>query len=202
MNVNTPIEKPPRADAARNRARLLEAAAATLKTNAKAGVDEIARRAGVGMGTLYRHFPTRDALVWALYSQEVDALDVAADQLLAALPPDEALGKWMQRLVDFITAKRGLAAAVLTVFNLDAYPVDTAEARVHGAAGRLLDAGVAAGTIRPGVTQAELLRAVSALCLDTDAPNGIERSRTLVTVFFDGLRTPFHQPSLQRTFTD
>ena len=73
---------------------------------------------------------------------------------------------------------------------------------MHRAAGRLLDAGVAAGTIRPGVTQADLLRAVSALCLDTDAPNGIERSRTLVTVFFDGLKTPFRQPSLQRTFTD
>ncbi len=189
MGTDNPKEKPLRVDAARNRARLLEAAAATLRANAKASVDEIARRAGVGMGTLYRHFPTRDALVWALYSQEVDALDVAAEELLVELPPDEALGEWVQRLVDFITAKRGLAAAVLTVFNLDAYPVDTAEARVHGAAGRLLDAGVAAGTIRPGITQAELLRAVSALCLDTDSPNGIERSRVLVTVFCDGLRT-------------
>jgi AcrR family transcriptional regulator len=179
-----------RADAQRNRVHLLEAAAAVLRANPDAGVEEIARRAAVGIGTLYRHFPTRDALVWAAYSEEVDALAAAADRLLHDLPPDEALGEWMQRLVDFITAKRGLVAALRAVLDVGAPRFDDARAAVRDAAGRLLEAGAAAGTIRDDLTPTDLLRAVSGLCLDTESPAGIARSRTLVAIFFEGLKKP------------
>ena len=87
-----------------------------------------ARRAAVGVGTLYRHFPTRDALEWAACIGEVDTLASAADRLLLDLPPDDALGEWMQRLVDYTTAKRGLGAALRAVLDLGPPRFDDARA--------------------------------------------------------------------------
>jgi AcrR family transcriptional regulator len=179
----------PRADAVRNRARLLDAARAELAADPDAGVEEIARRASVGVGTLYRHFATRDELVWAVYSDQVDGLAAAADRFLRDLSPAEALGQWLLELVDYITAKRGMVTALRAVLDNDAPRYDQARATVWDAAGRLLAAAVADGAIRDEVTPPELLRAVGGLCLDTESSAGIERSRRMVTIFFDGLRS-------------
>jgi AcrR family transcriptional regulator len=105
--------RPARADARRNLDALLKAAMAVF---AESGVDapvrEIAERAGVGVGTVYRHFPQRSDLIAAVFRQEIDACADAAPRIAAEYPPGEALSRWMQRYVDFIAAKRGLAAAL------------------------------------------------------------------------------------------
>ena len=106
----SPPTRRPRADARRNRERLVEIAAADFAAHGtETSLKEIARRAGVGIGTLYRHFPTREHLVEVVYRREVEALCAAADELSAHHAPDVALAEWMQRFVDYIAAKRGMA---------------------------------------------------------------------------------------------
>src|SRR5690242_5861879 len=99
-----------RADACRNRDRLLEVASDVFGAcGVEASLEKIAKEAGVGIGTLYRHYPTRDALVEAVYRHNVELLCEGAEQLSAALPPDEALAQWMQRFVGYVATKKGLA---------------------------------------------------------------------------------------------
>jgi AcrR family transcriptional regulator len=186
--VNDAASRPLRADAQRNLDALLEAAMAVF---AASGVDapvrEIAARARVGVGTVYRHFPQRSDLVAAVFRHEVDACADAAPVLAAAHGPAEALGLWLQRYVDFIAAKRGLSAALHSgapAFEpLPAYFRD----RLQPALRTLLDAAAAAGEIRADVEPTDLLNAVASLSLPTrdgQAP----QARRMVALLVDGLR--------------
>lgn len=181
--------RPVRADARRNIDALLEAAMAVF---ASSGVDapvrEIAEQAGVGVGTLYRHFPQRSDLIVAVFRNEVDACAGAATAIAAGHEPGEALARWMQRYVDFIAAKRGLAAALSSgdpaFESLPNYFLD----RIHPALQGLLDAAAEAGEVRPDVDARELLIAAARLCSVDRHGGSPEQARRMVALLVDGLR--------------
>jgi AcrR family transcriptional regulator len=173
-----------RADAQRNRDKLLAAAtAAFAETGTDASLGAIAKRAGVGIGTLYRHFPTREALVEAAYRNEVERLCESARELLASHPPDVALAEWMDRFVAYAAAKRGMRSALQAVAaKSDLFP--EARRRQLEAIALLLAAGVDAGTLRSDVDAEDVLRAMGAVWLVDDA----EQARKLLRLLMDGLR--------------
>jgi AcrR family transcriptional regulator len=177
-----------RADARRNIDTLLETA---LKVFATSGVDapvrEIAEKAGVGVGTVYRHFPQRSDLIAAVFRHEVDACADAAPVLAAEHEPGEALARWMQRYAAFIAAKRGLATALHSGNPaFDALPAYFRQ-RLEPALQTLLEAATAAGEIRADVVADELLGAVASLCLHAHG-QGPEHARRMVALLVDGLR--------------
>jgi AcrR family transcriptional regulator len=177
-----------RADAKRNIDSLLEAAKAVFATS---GVDapakEIADLAGVGVGTLYRHFPQRSDLVKAVFQREVDACADAAPALVAAHEPGEALARWVHRYTEFVATKRGLAAALHSGDPaFDALPGYFRE-RLEPALGSLLEAAAASGEIRADISPRYLLHAVANLCLPM-AGEGVAYSQRMVGLLIDGLR--------------
>ncbi|MDQ7730729.1 TetR/AcrR family transcriptional regulator [Halomonas sp. SpR8] len=184
----TSAMRPVRADAKRSIDAIL---AATLEVFATTGVEapvrEIARRAGIGVGTLYRHFPQRSDLIVAVFRQQVDACAESAPQLAAQYPPADALAHWVQRYTDFIVTKRGLASALHSgdpAYNaLPAY----FDAKLRPALQSLLDAAVAAGQVRGDIDPDELLRAVGNLCLSA-REDRIDYARRMVTLLVDGMR--------------
>ena len=176
-----------RVDARRNMDTLLEAAKKVFGTT---GVDapakEIAELAGVGVGTVYRHFPQRSDLVVVVFQREVDACADAAPALAAAHDPGTALAKWLLRFTEFVATKRGLASALHSGDPaFDALPGYFMQ-RLGPALQSLLDAAVAAGEIRAGVSPQDLLYAVSSLCLPNE--QGPAYTRRMVTLLIDGLR--------------
>jgi AcrR family transcriptional regulator len=180
-----------RADARRNEETLLEAAAAAFVAN---GVDvpvrDIAARAGVGVGTIYRHFPTRADLIVAVYRHQVEACAQAGPELLAAGPtPHAALARWIDLFVDFLVTKHGLAEALQSddaaFARLHAYFLD----RLMPVCGRLLDAAAAAGEIRADVAPFELLRGVGNLCIGAESDPRYD-ARRMVGLLVAGLRVP------------
>jgi AcrR family transcriptional regulator len=178
-----------RADARRNIDSLLEAAKTIF---ARSGVDapirEIAERAGVGVGTVYRHFPQRADLIAAVFRREIDGCADAAAALAVEHSPGEALARWIQRYVDFIAAKRGLAAALHSGDPAyDALPAYFDE-RLRPALRSLLAAAVAAGQARSDVEPNDLLTAVTSLCAPAKE-RGTEHVRRMVALLVDGLRT-------------
>ena len=181
-------DRPLRADAVRNRELLITAAGAVFSAHgADVPLEDIAHKAGVGIGTLYRHFPTRDSLVEAVYRHEVDVLCARADQLLDTLPPDQALEEWMQLFVRHVATKRGMLSALKPMLSSNpAFFAETKE-RATAAATRLLAAGVAAGSVRADITGGDLLRAVGGVCMSTDQDRS-DASDRLVGLLFDGLR--------------
>jgi AcrR family transcriptional regulator len=181
-------DRPQRADAVRNRERLLEAAAAEFAAKgADVPLEDIARTAGVGIGTLYRHFPTREALVEAVYRHEVDILCASADELLATRAPDQALAEWMQLFVQHVATKRGMLSVLKPMMSENSTLSADTRGRAVDAASRLLAAGVAAGTVRADIQGADLVRAVGGICMSTDQERS-EASDRLVGLLFDGLR--------------
>ncbi len=181
-------DRPLRSDAVRNRGLLIDAAAAAFSAHgADVPLEEIAHDAGVGIGTLYRHFPTRDSIVEAVYRHEVDVLVAKADELLATLPPDQALAEWMQLFVRHVATKRGMLSVLKPMLHSDATFFAETKGRATAAASKLLAAGVAAGTIRGDVDGGDLLRAVGGICMSTDQER-TEASDRLVGLLFDGLR--------------
>jgi AcrR family transcriptional regulator len=177
-----------RADAQRNIDTLLQAAKEVFATSGvDAPVREIAARAGVGVGTVYRHFPTRADLVAAVFRREVDACAAAAPALAAEHPPCEALTSWLQRYSRFIATKRGLAAALYSGDPaFDALPAYF-EQHLAPALKSLLDAAEAAGAVRPGMDPNDLLRAVGNLC--QGGPDVADcHSQRMVDLLIDGLR--------------
>jgi len=185
---STATDRRPRADALRNRDLLLAAAAdAFAARGADASLEEIARTAGVGIGTLYRHFPNRDSLVEAVYRHEVDVLCERADELLETMPPDQALAEWMHLFVRHVATKRGMLSLLKPLLNTNPNFSDQTRGRAAAAASKLLEAGVAAGTIRADVDAGDLLRAVGGICMSTDEDRS-EASERLVGLLFDGLR--------------
>jgi AcrR family transcriptional regulator len=185
------LERAPRrlrADAQRNIDALLEAAKAVFGTS---GVDapakEIADLAGVGVGTLYRHFPQRSDLVTAVFQREVDACADAAAALSAGCEPAVALAKWLHRYTEFVATKRGLAKALHSGDPaFDALP-GYFRRRLEPILGSLLEAAAASGEIRADISPRHLLHAVANLCLPV-ADEGIAYSQRMVALLIDGLR--------------
>jgi AcrR family transcriptional regulator len=175
-----------RADAKRNLDALLLSAKAVFATSGvDAPVREIAERAGVGVGTFYRHFPQRSDLIAAVFRHEIDACAEAAPVLAAEHAPGEALAKWMQRYAAFIATKRGLAPA-LHSGNPAFEPLRTYfEQRVRPALRTLLQSAVAAGEVRNDVESDELLHAVASLCMPAQDDG---RAQRMVALLVDGLR--------------
>ncbi|PZW46731.1 TetR family transcriptional regulator [Humitalea rosea] len=190
----------PRADAARNRERVLEAANVVFNAGGpEASLEAVARQAGVGIGTLYRHFPTRQALFEAVYRREVQNLAELAEQLLAdrsaALSPVEALRRWMRSNVAFIATKKGMSAALtqaaLAPPELMANSVD----RLTQALGGLMARAIEAGEIRADIEPLDLLRGLVGLCYAHDRPGWQENVLRMVDVLVDGLRREPEQPA-------
>jgi AcrR family transcriptional regulator len=187
--AEAPTQRAPRKDAVRNREILLAAAAAAY---AEQGIDvaleEIARRAGVGIGTLYRHFPTRDALNEAVYRREVDALCDEAETLLEDHRPVEALARWMRDFAGYVARKRGMAVALKSALGADSELFTHSHRRIREALQLLVSRAVAAGEIRSDVDSDDLLRAMSGICMATDSAGWAERTGRLVDLLVDGLR--------------
>jgi len=181
------MTKPLRADATRNREKLLTAALESFGDRGTGcSLEAVAKHAGVGIGTLYRHFPTRDALVEAAYRAEVDHLCAAAGEFLDEHPPDVALAEWMERWIAYTATKRGMADALnAVVAGGSDVRVQTREQIVASIA-RLLEAGVAAGTLRDDVQPDDVMRAVGAVWQVTDP----EQARRMLRLLMDGLRHP------------
>lgn len=181
--------RPLRADARRNRDRLVEIAAEAFAAHGvDASLEEIARRAGVGIGTLYRHFPTREHLVEVVYRREVEGLCQAADELSRAEAPDAALEQWMQRFVDYIATKRGLATSLRILMSTNSTLFSDTSGRVTQALRRLVEAAVAAGAIRGDVDASDVLHALGGIYSAPDTRDWRDRSRRLVKLLMDGLR--------------
>ncbi|MEV4013953.1 helix-turn-helix domain-containing protein [Nonomuraea angiospora] len=182
-----------RADARRNERTLLDAAAAVFVTSGvEAPVRDIAARAGVGVATIYRHFPTRAELIIAVYRHQVEACAEAAPTLLASgATPHAALGRWINLFVDFLVTKHGLAAVLRSddagFDTLHAYFLD----RLVPACAQLLEAAAAAGEIRSDVDAYELMRGVGNLCIGADNDPRYD-ARRLVALLIAGLRLPPH----------
>ena len=178
-----------RADARRNRDKLIAAAKDLFaETGTDVSLDAVARRAGVGPGTLYRHFPTRDALVEAAYRSEVAELSAAADDLLATRPADVALAEWMDRFVAYAAAKRGMRAALQSVVASGSDIFADARRQNLATVATLLAAGAEAGTIRPDVEAEDVLRATSVVWQLEDQPGWEEQARSVLRLIMDGLR--------------
>jgi AcrR family transcriptional regulator len=177
-----------RADARRNREKLLAAAVdAFAERGTDVSLESIAADAGVGIGTLYRHFPTRDALVEAAYRNEVEILGAAAEELLAAGPADDALAEWMDRFVEYAAAKRGMGAALQSLAsNSELYA--EGRAQIIRAIGALLAAGTADGTIRRDVEPEDVMRAMGGIWVIPDDPDWADRAHRLLRLLMDGLR--------------
>src|SRR5216683_2333653 len=178
----------PRADAVRNRERVLEAAKAVFSAGGPdASLEAVARRAGVGIGTLYRHFPTREALFEAVYRREVQQLGELAEQLKSEAAPVDALRRWLRSNVEFVATKKGMSAALALAVHgsseLYAYTLD----RLTKAVGALLERAVAAGEIRSDIGPEDLLRALVGMCYMHDQPGWQATVLRLVDVFVDGL---------------
>jgi AcrR family transcriptional regulator len=174
-----------RSDAEQNRARILDVARVVLAESSDATLNSIAKKAGVGQGTMYRHFPNREALLLALYRRDVEAVIEAASALLAEQPPAEALRIWLDRLASYSRIKHGVAQAVeaATRADLSGEYYD----RVAGAITLLLDAGKVAGEVRADIDADDLLLLVGFLWR-LDDPSFHARSQRMLATVMDGLR--------------
>jgi AcrR family transcriptional regulator len=178
-----------RADAQRNRDRLLAVAARAFSEDGpEVTLDSIVKEAGVGIGTLYRHFPTREALVEATYRNELARLCDAAGDLLTELPADQATRQWMDGFIDYMTTKRGMADALRAVVASGGDPFAESLARLLRAVTTLLDAGATAGTIRADVQPGDVLASLSGVSLTAGEPAQRDQARRMLDLLMDGLR--------------
>jgi AcrR family transcriptional regulator len=174
-----------RSDARRNRERLLQvAAAAFARDDGPVSLEAIARGAGVGIGTLYRHFPTREALIEAVYRAELAEVSAFAAELLTDRPPAKALRDWMDRYAEFVAAKRGMAESLRAMFDSGAVePSDTRESIV-AAVRLLLDAGSADGSLRADIAPDDVVTSLLGTML---ASGSREQSNRMFDLLLDGL---------------
>ena len=188
-NKNGGRTRRPRADALLNRERLLSAAkAAFAEVGADVSLEEIARRANVGVGTAYRNFPTKDAIIEAVYRAEVEHLADAAPRLLASMPAAEALHRWMHLSVDYVAAKSGLASALGLMIKDGSELYSYSIGLLTQATTLLVERAIADGAIRNDVKPIDLLRAQIGFSYDKAQPDWQASARRLVDVFFDGLK--------------
>ncbi|WP_432071034.1 TetR/AcrR family transcriptional regulator [Streptomyces sp. AA1529] len=184
-----PSSRPLRADARRNREALLSAARrAFLGGDTDAHVEDIARSAGVAVGTLYRHFETREVLIEEVYRKEVDDLCAAPGDLLDQHTPQEALRRFLLLLVDHAAVGKGMSSVLEGIMATDSPVFDDARTRMGDALTRLLDAGSAAGTVRGDVTGPTLLRALGGICAMRATEGWLVEARQITALLFDGLR--------------
>ena len=169
---------------------LLDAAAKLFTAH---GVDypleEVAREAGVGIATLYRNFPTRNALIEAVYRREVALLCDSVDALLDTRTPFDALDAWMHNFVAYVTTKRGLSAALRQMIDEDPDLFNQTRQNIYAAAGRVLDAAVASGAVEPVLSADDLVRAMSSICGTVDDTDHMDRATRLIEVLLNGMRT-------------
>ena len=185
-----------RADAQRNRERLLDAAARAFGGGqTEVSLDAIARDAGVGIGTLYRHFPTREALVEATYRTELARLCDSVPELLRGLPADQATRAWMDRVVRYLITKRGMAEALRAVLASGGNPFADSRERLLEAIGSLLRAGAEAGTIRADALPADVLASLSGVSLVAGQPHQQEQAGRLLDLLMDALRYRAGEPA-------
>ncbi|MEO7458306.1 MAG: TetR/AcrR family transcriptional regulator [Gemmatimonadaceae bacterium] len=179
------VERPVRRDAKENREKLLSVAVAAFTKDANASLDGIAKTAGVGIGTLYRHFPTREALIEASYRNEVEKLCASAPLLLKKHAPDVALNMLLDRFIDYMSIKRGMAEALKAVVATGGNPFHQSRALLTQAVSLILDAGKKAGVLRQDVEAADVLSMSGAfLTLGDNAA----QARRLAALLVDGLR--------------
>jgi AcrR family transcriptional regulator len=181
----------PRADAERNRARLLDAARAAFASGREpVTLEQIARDSGVGIGTLYRHFPTREALVEALYRKELADLCASVDELLATRPPDRALRAWMDRFADYVTAKREMADTLRAVFAAGTVTVSHAREELAAAVTVILDADTAAATrtLRDDVRPEDIVALIVGSFTATSLAGGRAQLDRMFDLLLDAVR--------------
>ncbi|MFJ1649305.1 TetR/AcrR family transcriptional regulator [Streptomyces sp. NPDC088258] len=184
-----PASRPLRADARRNREALLSAARqAFLGGDTDAHVEDIARSAGVAVGTLYRHFETREALIEEVYRKEVDELCATPGVLLDQHTPEEALRRFLLLLVDHAAVGKGMSSVLESIMATDSHVFDDARTRMANALSLLLEAGSAAGTVRDDVTGSTLLRALGGVCGMRATEGWLVEARQITALLFDGLR--------------
>src|SRR5689334_6940062 len=192
MTKGAALATPPsplRADARRNRERILEAAVRTFsEKGADVPIDTIAKAAGVGSATLYRHFPTREALVEAAYRNELARVCDSAAQLLSDFPPDRAMRLWMDRFIDYLAAKQGMAEALRAAVASGADPFGETLDRLSTAVNTLLRAGAEAGVLRPDIDPVDVGLSLSGISLITSTPAQRGRAGRLLDLLLDGLR--------------
>ncbi len=178
-----------RADARRNHDRLVEVAAtAFARDGIDASLEEIARIAGVGIGTLYRHFPNRDALLEAVFRHNVDDIASQADELIATLPGDQALAEWMNRFVRYVSTKKGLASHLKSVVSADAEIFEYSHAKMDSVMQRLVEAAQKEGAIRTDVDHRDVLKGLSGVCMMSDVPGWQDQACRVSSLLMDGLR--------------
>jgi AcrR family transcriptional regulator len=179
----------PRADALRNRERVMEAAKIVFSAGGpEASLEAVARQAGVGIGTLYRHFPTREDLFEAVYRREVEQLSELAEQLKAEASPTEALRRWLRSTVQFVATKKGMMAALAIVMNANSELAAYSYGHLTAAIGALLKRAVDASEVRADVNADDLLRALIGMCYMHDQPGWQQSVLRLLDVFVNGLR--------------
>ncbi len=191
MSAGLERGRKPRADSLRNREQLLAAGKAAFAADgADVPLEEIARRAGVGIGTLYRHFPDREALMAAVYRREVEQLAASADDLLAARRPVEALEAWLHLLVDYMSTKRVIAPALQPSSGEGGQAYAAAGPAITGAFQKLVAAASVAGEIRPETTPDDVYRGMVGVSYGYDQPGWEPSARRLIGIIVAGLKTP------------
>jgi AcrR family transcriptional regulator len=179
----------PRTDAQRNRERILEVAnQAFTRVGANASLDDIAKEAGVGAGTLYRHFPTRDALIEAVYRTEVEKLAAAERKFAEAMPPIEALRAWMLLFVDYIATKQIIAPVLNTFVGGPSKLYEGSRAHIQGAIDGLVKRAIKSGDIRKDLEPFDLLRALIGVSHVASSPDWQQSAKRLVDILIIGSR--------------
>jgi len=184
-----PVERKPRADAERNRDRILEVAKeAFTQFGAGASLDEIAKQAGVGAGTLYRHFATREALIEAVYRTEVEKLAAAERNFAATMPPIDALRAWMMLFVDYIAAKKIIAPVLNTLLGGASKVFESTHDQVWEAIRSLVKRAIKSGDIREDLDPVDLLRALIGVSNVATGPDWQQSAKRVVDILIIGSR--------------
>lgn len=192
-----PLARKPRADAERNRERILEVAKEVFtRDGAAASLDDIARRSGIGNATLYRHFPTRDVLIEAVYRSEVEKLAAAEQRFAASMPPLEALRAWMLLFIDHVDNKRLIIPAMDTVVGGSMRLIEGSRSLIHNAFVASVKRAIASGDLRADTDPNDFVRALVGIFHTTALPGWEQSARRLVDILIAGSR-----PTLKQTPT-
>lgn len=187
--VHTGVQRPLRVDARRNRERILEVATRVFRRDgAEASLDEIARQAEIGPGTLYRHFPTRDALVEAVYRSEVEKLTAAGERFATTLPPFEALRSWMLLFVDHVAEKRLIIPAMETVAGGSTRLIEGSRGLVQEAFHALITGAIRSGDLRADTEPGDIVRTLVGVFHTTGIAGWEESARRIVDILLEGAR--------------
>ncbi|KDN22470.1 TetR/AcrR family transcriptional regulator [Amycolatopsis rifamycinica] len=180
--------RPVRSDARRNRDKLVAVARAAFAADGPVALEAVAREAGVGIGTLYRHFPTREALVEAVYAAELDDVTASAPALLEEMAPEDALRAWMDRYAAFVATKRGMGDLLRASVASGRIATPATRQRITAAIGAILDAGVKVGTLRGGADPEDVTLLLLGVFLSTAGERDADRTARMLDLIVAGLR--------------